>query len=165
MLNNSITCSIAVTYKIFHPFNFYGMYKTTYINHFQSPFRVTFYDHISFNSCLTIYTKSYFIVLSCFIHSLVGFGKLINKWIETGINKDLRTAIRPKRVSFRIFQNEILYLIHGNFLLKFNSAMVLSWECPWARHFRAQTSIGETKESMNNVSCRRDMTEILLKAA
>ena len=27
------------------------------------------------------------------------------------------------------------------------------------------TSTGETQESMNNVSCRRDMTEILLKAA
>ena len=39
------------------------------------------------------------------------------------------------------------------------------WECPWARHFRAQLSTGETQESMNNVSCRRDMTEILLKAA
>ena len=39
------------------------------------------------------------------------------------------------------------------------------WECPWARHFRAQPSTGETQESMNNVSCRRDMTEILLKAA
>ena len=26
-------------------------------------------------------------------------------------------------------------------------------------------SPGETQESMNNVSCRRDMTEILLKAA
>ena len=26
------------------------------------------------------------------------------------------------------------------------------------------TSTGETQESMNNVSCRRDMTEILLKA-
>ena len=33
------------------------------------------------------------------------------------------------------------------------------------RHFRAQPSTGETKESMNNVSCPRDMTEILLKAA
>ena len=45
---------------------------------------------------------------------------------------------------------------------------VFSWECPWARHFRAQPSTpstGETQESMNNVSCRRDMTEILLKAA
>ena len=39
------------------------------------------------------------------------------------------------------------------------------WEYPWARHFRAQPSTGETQESMNNVSCRRDMTEILLKAA
>ena len=57
MLNNSITCSIAVTYKILHPFNFYGMYKTIYINHFQSPLRVPFYDHISFNSCLTILHK------------------------------------------------------------------------------------------------------------
>ena len=38
-------------------------------------------------------------------------------------------------------------------------------ECPWARHFRAQPSSGETQESMNNVSCCRDMTEILLKAA
>ena len=28
-----------------------------------------------------------------------------------------------------------------------------------------QPSTGETQESMNNVSCRRDMTEILLKAA
>ena len=27
-----------------------------------------------------------------------------------------------------------------------------------------QPSTGETQESMNNVSCRRDMTEILLKA-
>ena len=27
------------------------------------------------------------------------------------------------------------------------------------------SSTGETQESMNNVSCRRDMTEILLKAA
>ena len=35
----------------------------------------------------------------------------------------------------------------------------------WARHFRAQPSTGETQESMNNVNCRRDMTEILLKAA
>ena len=35
----------------------------------------------------------------------------------------------------------------------------------WARHFRAQPSISETQESMNNVSCRRDMTEIQLKAA
>ena len=32
-------------------------------------------------------------------------------------------------------------------------------------HARAQPSTGETQESMNNVSCRRDMTEILLKAA
>ena len=29
----------------------------------------------------------------------------------------------------------------------------------------AQPSTGETQESMNNVSCRRDMTKILLKAA
>ena len=36
---------------------------------------------------------------------------------------------------------------------------------PWARHFRAQPSTGETQKNMNNVSCRRDMTEILLKAA
>ena len=28
-----------------------------------------------------------------------------------------------------------------------------------------QPSTGETQEGMNNVSCRRDMTEILLKAA
>ena len=34
-----------------------------------------------------------------------------------------------------------------------------------AKHFRAQPSTGETQESMNNVSCRRDMTEILLKVA
>ena len=34
-----------------------------------------------------------------------------------------------------------------------------------ARHFRAQPGTGETQESMNDVSCRRDMTEILLKAA
>ena len=33
------------------------------------------------------------------------------------------------------------------------------------RHFRAQPSTGETQENMNNVSCRRDMTEVLLKAA
>ena len=39
-----------------------------------------------------------------------------------------------------------------------------SWACPWARHFRAQPSTGETQESINNVSCRRDMTKILLKA-
>ena len=39
------------------------------------------------------------------------------------------------------------------------------WVCPWARHFRAQPSTGETQENMNNLSCRRDMTEILLKAA
>ena len=38
-------------------------------------------------------------------------------------------------------------------------------QCPWARHFRAQPSTGETQENMNNVSCHRDMTEILLKAA
>ena len=38
-----------------------------------------------------------------------------------------------------------------------------SWECPWATHFRAQPSTGETQEIMNNVSCRRDMTEIRLK--
>ena len=31
--------------------------------------------------------------------------------------------------------------------------------------FRAQPSTGETQESMNDVSCRHDMTEILLKAA
>ena len=34
-------------------------------------------------------------------------------------------------------------------------------KCPWARHFRAQPSTGKPQESMNNVSCRRDMTEIL----
>ena len=45
------------------------------------------------------------------------------------------------------------------------SSGFFSWDCPWARHFRAQPSTGETKESMNNVSCRRDMTEILLKVA
>ena len=45
------------------------------------------------------------------------------------------------------------------------SSGFFSWECPWARHFRAQPSTGETQESMNNVSCRRDMTKILLKAA
>ena len=43
--------------------------------------------------------------------------------------------------------------------------LVFSWECPWARHLRAQPSTGETQESMNNVNCCRDMTEILLKAA
>ena len=42
------------------------------------------------------------------------------------------------------------------------SSGFFSWECPWARHFRAQPSTGETQESMNNVSCRSDMTEILL---
>ena len=31
--------------------------------------------------------------------------------------------------------------------------------------FITKSSTGETQESMNNVSCRRDMTEILLKAA
>ena len=34
-----------------------------------------------------------------------------------------------------------------------------------ARHFRAQPSTGEIQESMNNVTCRRDMTEILSKEA
>ena len=33
------------------------------------------------------------------------------------------------------------------------------------KNLRAQPSTGETQEIMNNVSCRRDMTEILLKAA
>ena len=42
---------------------------------------------------------------------------------------------------------------------------VFSWECPWARHFIAKPRTGETQESMNNVSCRRDTTKILLKAA
>ena len=42
---------------------------------------------------------------------------------------------------------------------------VFSWGCPWARHFRTQPSTGETLEASMNVSCRRDMTEILLKAA
>ena len=46
------------------------------------------------------------------------------------------------------------------FLTMFSTAV-----CPWARHFRAQPSTDETQESMNNVSCRRHMTEILLKAA
>ena len=42
---------------------------------------------------------------------------------------------------------------------------LVSWECPWARHFRVQPSTDETQESMNNVSCRCDMAEILLKMA
>ena len=42
------------------------------------------------------------------------------------------------------------------------NAPVFSWECPWARHFRAQPS---SRKDMNNVNCRRDMTEILLKVA
>ena len=50
-------------------------------------------------------------------------------------------------------------------LSRTGSSEFFSWECPWARHFRAQPSTGETQESMNNVSCRRDVTEILLKAA
>ena len=41
---------------------------------------------------------------------------------------------------------------------------VFSLECPWVRHYRAQPSTGETQKSMKKVSCRRDMTEILLKA-
>ena len=45
------------------------------------------------------------------------------------------------------------------------SEVFFSWECPLAKHLRAQPSTGETQEDMNNVSCRRDMTEILLKAA
>ena len=45
------------------------------------------------------------------------------------------------------------------------SSGFFSWECPWARHFRAQPSTGETQEGMNNVSYRCDMTKILLKAA
>ena len=36
----------------------------------------------------------------------------------------------------------------------------LSWDTS-----EPQPSTGETQEDMNNVSCRRDMTEILLKAA
>ena len=47
---------------------------------------------------------------------------------------------------------------------KLNISLLMSRECPWARHFRAQPTTVETQESMNNVSCR-DMTEILLKAA
>ena len=50
-------------------------------------------------------------------------------------------------------------------LSRTGSSVFFSWECPWARHFRALPSTGETQKSMNNVSCRRDMTEILLKAA
>ena len=46
-----------------------------------------------------------------------------------------------------------------------SSGGFFTWESPWARHFRAQPSTGETQESMNNVSCLCDMTEILLKAA
>ena len=42
---------------------------------------------------------------------------------------------------------------------------IFSWERPWARYFRAQPSTDETQEIMNNVSCSRDMTEILLKVA
>ena len=38
-------------------------------------------------------------------------------------------------------------------------------EFPWARHFRAKPSTGKPQERRNNVSCRRDMSEILLKAA
>ena len=45
------------------------------------------------------------------------------------------------------------------------SSGFFSWECPWARHFRAQPSTVQTQESMNNVSYHRDMTEILIKAA
>ena len=45
------------------------------------------------------------------------------------------------------------------------SSGFFSWECPWVRHFRAQPSTGDTRESMNNVSFRWDMAEILLKAA
>ena len=37
---------------------------------------------------------------------------------------------------------------------------VFSWECPWARHFRAQPSTGETQEEMNNVSCCCDLTDV-----
>ena len=50
-------------------------------------------------------------------------------------------------------------------LSRTGSSGSFSWECPWARYFRAQPSTGETQESMNNVSCCRGMTEILLKAA
>ena len=51
------------------------------------------------------------------------------------------------------------------FCICINPSFRDSWECPWARHFRGQPGTGETQESMNNVSCRLDMTEILLKAA
>ena len=45
------------------------------------------------------------------------------------------------------------------------SSWFFSWECPWARHFRAKPTTSKTRKDMNNVSCRRDMTEMLLKAA
>ena len=38
-----------------------------------------------------------------------------------------------------------------------------SWECPWARQFIAQPSTCEKQEIHGYVSCRRDLTEIMLK--
>ena len=43
---------------------------------------------------------------------------------------------------------------------------VLSWVCPSARHFRVPSQgLGKLRKDVNYVSCRCDMTEILLKAA
>ena len=42
----------------------------------------------------------------------------------------------------------------------------LSWSVLWQDTLaRAQPSTGETQERMKNVSCRHDMTEIVLKVA
>ena len=38
-------------------------------------------------------------------------------------------------------------------------------ECPWARHQSPSLVLVKPREDMNNVTCRRHMPEILLKAA
>ena len=40
------------------------------------------------------------------------------------------------------------------------------WECPWARQLQSPSLVlVKPKNNMNNVSCQRDMTDILLKVA
>ena len=59
-----------------------------------------------------------------------------------------------------------VWLVIGGFWVR--SALDLldfSWECPWTRHFGVPSLVlVKPRKDMNNVSCRRDMTEISVES-
>ena len=115
-----------------------------------------------------LYTLSRTHSIDSVICNLLSANALISDWgkILMFINRFPNKPWFLRVFSTSLFENTVgkgEIACHEQFLLfpqcflpicHFHQFSAIFIKCPWARHFRAQPSIGETQENMNNVSCR-----------